>query len=281
MQILIMATWMEGSIMYKTYWGMEFNPFDKGIKESQYFHSEDYLEASKRLEHLKNIRGIGLFTGLSGTGKTFSLKSFVYSLNPSLYKVIYLQMTTISNNEFYRVLALGLGLDPFFRKSDNYRQIQERIITLYKDQKITLLIMIDEAQYLHRSILTDLKLLMNFEMDTKNYAMMILAGQPVLNNILSMQIHDALKQRIVINYNFQGLNTSEAKQYIVGRMELCGVRQQVFEESALEALGSCSGGSIRKLNNLVHKALMIGCEQKVRSITNDIIMDATNEIELI
>lgn len=267
--------------MYKTYWGMEFNPFDKGIKESQYFHSEDYVESMKRLEHLKNIRGIGLLTGSAGTGKTYSMKSFVHGLNPSLYKIIYLQMTTISNNEFYKVLAIGLGLEPCYHKIDNYRNIQERITALYKDQKITLLILIDEAQYLHRSILADLKLLMNFEMDSKNYAMLILAGQPVLNNILSMQIHEALKQRIVINYNFQGLTMAEAKQYILGRMELCGVREPIFEESALEAAASCTGGSIRKLNNLVHKALIIGCEQKTRSINNEIIMDAHNEIDLI
>lgn len=267
--------------MYKAYWGMEFNPFDKSIKESQYYQTEDYIEASKRLEHLKNIKGIGLFTGLPGTGKTYSLKSFVHSLNPSLYKVIYLQLTTISTPEFYKALAIGLGLEPTYRKMDNYKQIQERITALYKDQKVTLVIIIDEAQYLHRSILADLKLLMNFEMDSKNYAMLILAGQPVLNNTLSMQIHEALKQRIVINYNFQGLSDGEVKKYVLSRLELCGIRQPVFEESALEACRGCCNGSIRKLNNLLHKSLMIGCEQKVSLITTEIIMDAHNEIELI
>lgn len=267
--------------MYKTYWGMEFNPFEKGIKEAQYFRSEDFTEAAKRLEHLKNIKGIGLLTGLPGTGKTFALKSFVHSLNPNLYKVIYLQLTTITTNEFYKALSVGLGLEAAYRKIDNYRQIQERITALYKEQKVTLLILIDEAQYLHRSILADLKMLMNFEMDSKNYAMLILAGQPVLNSILSMQIHEALKQRIVINYNFQGITAEEVKRYVSDRMELCGVRHPVFEENAMEAASGCCNGSIRKLNNLLHKSLMIGCEQKAEMINTEIIMDASNEIELI
>jgi len=206
-----MLVWMEEKIMYKTYWGMEFNPFDKGIKEKDYYKTADFIESSKRLEYLKNIKGIGLFTGLPGTGKTYSLKSFVHNLNPSLYKVIYMQLTTISTNEFYKSLALALGLEPSYRKIDNYRKIQERIMALYKDQKTTLIIIIDEAQYLSRSILADLKLLMNFEMDSKNYAALILAGQPTLNNVLSLQIHEALKQRIVINYNFAAYQQKKLK----------------------------------------------------------------------
>jgi len=267
--------------MYKTYWGMEFNPFDKEIKETQYYQGEDYREAMKRLEHLKNIRGIGLFTGLPGVGKTYTMRAFIASLNPNLYKVVYLPMTTITTNEFYKDLASGLGLTPSYRKIDNFRQIQERIKALYKDQKITLTILIDEAQYLSRAILADLKLLMNFDMDSRNYAMLILTGQPILNHTLSMQIHEALKQRIVIHYNYQGLTGDEVNEYIHSRMKLCGVSQPVFEEGAMEAAyGSCQG-SIRKLNSLIHQALMIGCEIKSAQITTDIIMDAASEIELL
>lgn len=144
---------------------------------------------AKRLEYLKNVRGIGLFTGLPGTGKTACCRAFVSSLNPSLYKMIYLPMTTISASEFYRDLAKGLGLEPCYRKIDNFRNIQERIRNLYREQKTTLVVLVDEAQYLSRAILSDLKLLMNFEMDSRNYAVLVLCGQPMLNNTLSMQIH--------------------------------------------------------------------------------------------
>ena len=132
--------------MYRAYWGMEFNPFDKEITEKQFYQGTDYREMMKRLEYLKNVRGIGLFTGLAGTGKTVCQRAFVSSLNPSLYKVVYLPMTTISTSEFYRDLAAGLGLDPCYRKIENFRNIQERIRCMYKEQKTTLIILIDEAQ---------------------------------------------------------------------------------------------------------------------------------------
>lgn len=276
-----MAPWMEVAPMYRAYWGMEFNPFDKEISEKQFYHGTDYNEMIKRLEYLKNVRGIGLFTGLAGTGKTVCQRAFVNALNPNLYKVIYLPMTTISTSEFYRDLASGLGLDPCYRKIENFRNIQERIRSMYKEQKTTLVILIDEAQYLSRSILADLKLLMNFEMDSRNYAVLVLSGQPTLNQTLTMQIHEALRQRIVINYNMQGLTPEEVADYVLDRMKQCGVTQEVFDAAALEAAYGCCGGSIRRLNNLMHKALMIGCEQKLRTIGTKSIMDAANEIDLV
>lgn len=267
--------------MYKAYWGMEFNPFDKEISRKQFYKSGDYQEMTKRLEYLRNIRGIGLFTGLPGTGKTVCLRAFVDGLNPNLYKTVYLPMTTISSNEFCRDLASGLGLEPCYRKIENFRNIQERIRCMYRDQKTTLVILIDEAQYLSRAILADLKLLMNFEMDSKNYAVLVLTGQPTLNNTLSMQIHEALRQRIIISYNMQGLTPEEVGAYAKDRMKLCGVAQELFEPAALEAAYGCCSGSIRCLNTLLHRALMIGCEEKLRVIGTKTIMDAANEIELV
>lgn len=267
--------------MYRAYWGMEFNPFDKEITEKQFYKNNDFMEMSKRLEYLRNVRGIGLFTGLPGTGKTACLRAFVSGLNQSLYKVIYLPMTTISASEFYRDLANGLGLEPCYRKIDNFRNIQERIRNLYREQKTTLVVLVDEAQYLGRAILADLKLLMNFEMDSRNYAVLVLAGQPTLNNTLSMQLHEALRQRIVINYQMQGLLAQEVVDYAKDRMKLCGVSRDVFEPAALEAAYGVSGGGIRRLNALLHRALIIGCEQKRDAVGTETIMDAANEIDLV
>lgn len=267
--------------MYKAYWGMEFNPFDKEIPQNQFYHNADYQEMMKRLEYLRNIRGIGLFTGLPGTGKTACLRAFVDGLNPNLYKTVYLPMTTISASEFYRDLAGGLGLEPCYRKIENFRNIQERVRCMYRDQKTVLVILIDEAQYLNRAILADLKLLMNFEMDSRNYAVLVLAGQPTLNHTLSMQIHEALRQRVMISYNMQGLTAEEVAAYASDRLKLCGVTQEVFEPAALEAAYGCCGGSIRRLNTLLHRALIIGCDEKRKVVDTKTVMDAANEIELI
>lgn len=273
--------------MYKSYWSMEYNPFKKDNErrssKKEVYKSTDYKNAIGRLEHLKKVGGIGLFSGLSGTGKTYALKTFVDDLNPNLYKVVYIPLSTVTVLEFYKAIAYGLDIDPPNKKIDIFRAIQERIINLVKGKKITPVIIVDEAQYLQTGILNDLKLLLNFEMDSKSYAVLILTGQPLLNNILSKQVHEALKQRIIINYNFNGISKEEVKEYITTRLELCGVNTplEIFNTNAIEAINSCCNGSIRKINSIIDKCLLIGYMNQAKVIDTEIVMNAVNEIELI
>ncbi len=268
-------------IVYKAYWGMQFNPFSKEVKISDAYPSSDQREASKRGEFLKNIRGIGLFTGPSGVGKTFSQRAFINSLNPSLYRTVYIPLTTVPSGDFYRALAHGLGLEAAYRKIDNFKRIQDRIRDMSRDQRITPVIVIDEAQYLNKAVLTDLKILMNFDMDSKDYAIMILSGQPELNDTLSMKVHESLAQRVVVSYNFQGLSEEETAEYVRTRMSICGVTTEVFAPAALTAASASSSGSVRKLNSIIHKSLMIGCEEKQKMIDAETIRKAVDEVELV
>lgn len=176
---------------------------------------------------------------------------------------------------------MSLGLEPRYRKIDNFKQIQNRIYSLFREQRVTPVLWIDEAQYLHHSILADFKMLMNFEMDSRNYAIMILSGLPSISTTLSLKIHEALVQRIVIHYTFGGISGNEIKEYIESRLSLCGVNKNIFEEVSYEVMSNYCNGSIRKLDNLIHKALMIGCSNNKSGIDKDTMMEATCEVDFV
>lgn len=267
--------------MYEAYFGMKLNPFRKDIDIKNTYEFKDFKEVQNRLKYLLNIKGIGLFTGTSGKGKTYSIKYFVKNLHPNLYKVVYLSLSTVTVLEFYRNFCIGLGIEPASKKVDMYHQIQERLKLLVKDRRITPIIIVDEAQYLKTDVLNDLKMLLNFEMDSKDYAVLILVGQPVLNDILSRTVHEALNQRIIVNYMFIGIDYDEVKQYILDRCNLAEISNEIFDESSIKALASNCNGSTRYLNNLIDKSLMICCNQKEQTITTDTIMLATNDLSLV
>lgn len=266
--------------MYLSYYGMEFNPFDKGIDTKYSFETEDFKIMKNRLNYIKDNPGIGLFTGNPGLGKTFIIRNFLNELNPNLYKVIYISMSSITVLEFYKEIAYELGIEPAFKKIDIFRQIQETIINYVKNKKQQIIICIDEAQYLKTSIINDLKILMNFEMDSKNYFALILIGSPLLNNLLNRGVHEAIRQRITVSYNLLGISKEEIKEYINTRLDISHGNKGIFNEQSIEAINNSCNGSIRVVNNIITKSLIIASNRSKNIIDTEIIMEAVNELAL-
>jgi type II secretory pathway predicted ATPase ExeA len=118
-------------------------------------------------------------------------------------------------------------------------------------------------------------------MDSENHAAVAISGQPVLASTLSMNAHEALAQRIVINYTFSGLSRQEMADYIDSRLKTCGLRENMFAENSLEAIWGCCGGSPRVVSSLAEKCLFIGAQKGARVIDTEIVMLANSELSLI
>jgi len=267
--------------MYRAYWNMEYNPFSKEIDINKLYKTDDFNETRTRLEFLEKTKGIGLFTGSAGCGKTYAIKHYLDNLNPSLYKIVYLHLTTVGVTDFYRSICICLGLETYYSKTKMFVQIQEYIRNLVVNQKKHLVVTIDECQLLKPEILTDLKLLFNFEMDSKNMATVILIGLPVINHTLSRSVYEDLNQRILMKYNFEGMTQKVIKEYVSDRLKLVKSREDIFTEDAIKSMANIVNGSIRKLNLIIERALIIGALDKVTNINSEIIMKAVNDISLV
>lgn len=268
--------------MYTSYYGMESNPFLKEVNTANHYESNDYRELINRFNYLKEVKGIGVFTGHPGYGKTFTIRSFINNLNKDLYKVIYISATTdLTIFDFFKEIskALNVEVGNYF-KIDMYNNIQREIKNLVKIYKITPVIIIDDAHNLSRGILRNLKVLFDFEMDSKDYTILMLMGHPELKIELSKKIYESLQQRIIVNYNMEGLSRDEVKNYIKTRFEIAKVNINIFKEDALNALYSCSKSSPRRLNTLILNSLMIGFQNRIGNINSEIVMRAKGEMDL-
>jgi type II secretory pathway predicted ATPase ExeA len=264
--------------MIRTFYGLEYNPFEKDNAIKFIHESGDFKDATGRLEYCIKTKGIGLFTGGSGAGKTYTIREFVNKLNPNLYKVIYINSSTLTVQEFYRAICFSLGLEPPHKKVDMFKLIQETIINLYKVKKTPLVLILDEAQYLKPTMLNDIPLLLNFEYDSKNYCSLFLVGLPQLASILERNVYESLRQRIIINYSFIGLNKSEINEYIEKSLHKAGCDNPIFEKSAIEAISSYSNGSFRRLNSLLNKCLIVGMSMNKSIINTEVVLASQNDI---
>lgn len=263
---------------FEMYYGMTHNPFAK--QAPKVVETIDFKELNVRLKYLTEALGIGLITGRPGVGKTVILRAYADSLNPNQYRVSYLPLSTVSVSDFYNQLAVSLGIEPAFRKSAKFRQIQERITELHDIEHITPVFILDEAQYLSGSIYNELVLLTNFGMDSENKCLMILAGLPQLNQLLQRPQFESFRQRITIKYQVVGLEVAESQQYVKEKFKSAGVLDEIISEEALKTMFSTSGGSIRRLDQMITKSLIIGAQQDKRIIDNDLVYQANAEIVL-
>lgn len=264
---------------YTIRYGLEFNPFLKNSKEIL-VETQESKEVRFRLDYLAKVKGFGLLTGNPGRGKTTAVRTWAKDLNPSLYKVVYTCFSTLTANDFFRSLAVDLGVQPCYRKPDNFRLIQEELTRLSLDKRRTPVIIIDEANYVGNAILNDFKLLFNFEMDSRDRAVVLLCGLPVLNSTLRLSVHEPFRQRIIMNYEMAGLSKEEGRTYILEKLSGAGATRPVFEEAALEAVLNASDGTPRMINNLCNASLLIGDTRKSDMITPEIVMQAINNNEL-
>ena len=266
-------------MVYTARYGLEFNPFLKNSKEIL-VNTKEHKEITFRLDYLAKTKGFGILTGSAGRGKTTAIRSWVSSLNPSLYKVIYSSLSTLTVNDFYRNLAGELGAQPSFRKPDNFRIIRDEISRLALEKKKTPVIIIDEANYINNAILNDLKILFNFEMDSRDRAAILLAGLPQLNSTLRLSIHEPLRHRIVMNYNLDGLTKEEGRLYISEKLKGAGCSHEVFNENAVEAILNAADGTPRIINKLCNTSLLVGDSNQANLIDASIVMQAINDCEL-
>lgn len=267
--------------MSLAYYGLSFNPFDKQmVQEKDRFLSRDMVEMTQRLDYLKDVRGIGLFTARPGMGKSFCLRCFAKSLNPNLYHMEYICLSTVSVMEFYRQFCTALGVSDKGGKPGMFKSIQEQIWYLYKEKRQPLLLAVDEAQYLSAGILNDIKMLMNYGYDSVNCFTLILCGEAHLNNTLSRPVHEALRQRVMVHYNFSGLSDDEVARYVLHKISCAGGSESIIDKAALSAIHSHSQGNPRLIDNLMTDALALGAQMDKKAIDAEVILAAVNNQNL-
>jgi type II secretory pathway predicted ATPase ExeA len=93
-----------------------------------------------------------------------------------------------------------LDLEPAHFRGDLVRQIADAITRLNQSKKQHPILICDEAHLLPHPALEQLPLLLNFNMDSSRYLTLLLVGQPLLRRTLSLQMHEALRQRIGTHY---------------------------------------------------------------------------------
>lgn len=264
--------------MINAFFGFKKEPFTKDIDTKEIFLSDAFKELLSRLDYMKNNRGLMCLTGEAGTGKTLAIRTFVESLNTNLYLPLYIPLSTVSVLEFYRQLNQKLTGEFLYRKVDLFHSIQTSVKDYVTNRKKVPVIILDEAHLLKFENLHEIPIILNFDIDSTDPLIFIMVGQQHLRDKVTRPVHLSLSQRFSMRYHIPFLDKKETKAYVEHRLNICGVRENIFSDQAIEAIYQNTTGIPRVIDSIAGKALTLAAMRKKQMITEEEIFSASKEI---
>jgi type II secretory pathway predicted ATPase ExeA len=172
-----------------------------------------------------------------------------------------------------------LGREGAFYRGDCRRKLHQEIELIDGIRHRKLVIVVDEAHLLDKEMLTELRFLLNFKMDSENPLALILAGQLELDDNIDKRCNDAIKQRVDFRCRLEALSFEETRDYIGHHLGLVGAKTCIFTDEAVRRIFAFSCGSPRLINKACSSSLLCAYSAKVSEIDDNLISELI-EIEL-
>ncbi|PCI63013.1 MAG: general secretion pathway protein GspA [Gammaproteobacteria bacterium] len=265
--------------MYTSYFALSDLPFSIAPDPDYLFMSDRHREALSHLTYgLGTTGGFVLLTGEVGTGKTTISRRLMEQL-PENTQTAFILNPTLSSQELLATICDQLKVR--YRKTGATLKtltdkIQEKLLKNHQANIDTLLI-IDEAQHLQAEVLEQLRLLTNFETNTKKLLQVILIGQPELQQLLQRRDLRQLAQRITARYHLMPLNKHEVAQYIQHRLSVADCYRVIFDQRAVVMIHQLSQGIPRLINLLCDRSLWIAYGESKSIVDKKTVINASSE----
>jgi len=188
-------------------YGLKWNPFSPELPTEALYVTPRIEQFYWRIEqHLIQEGGFALITGDPGTGKSVVLRL----LAERLAQLRDLRVGAIahpSSNlaDFYREMGdlFGVELKPHNRWG-GFKALRERWLAHLEGTLLRPVLLIDEAQEMHPTVLSELRLLSSTQFDSRTLLTVVLAGDARLTTKLRrdelLPLGSRLRTRLVMEY---------------------------------------------------------------------------------
>ncbi len=265
--------------MYMDFFGLNDYPFRITPDTDYLYMSSAHSRAKAYMEYaIFNREGFVVITGEIGSGKTTLIKKLLTELDENVL-VAKIFQTQLDEVELLQAILVEFGLNPFSAKKVELLSILNQfIVNSYLDGKQVLLI-IDDAQNLSKRALEEITMLSSVETQKEKILHVILVGQPELNYKLEDPDMEQLLQRVSLRYHVRALTFDETKEYIVHRLKIAGISEQLFADDILPGIYDYTGGIPRLINTLCDTSLTCTFADDKKKVNSTEFNNAVSELQ--
>jgi len=265
-----------------SFYGLCEQPFGVTPDPAYLYFSPAHHEALRSISRgIQDDRGFMALIAEPGMGKTTLLNKLLEEVRDSS-RTVFLFQTQCDSRGFFRYLLSELGVESLVGMDlvAMHNKLNEILFQEMLEGRRFVLV-VDEAQNLHDSVLETIRLLSDFETSHTKLLEIVLAGQPQLAAKLARPNLSQLRQRIAVLAKLEPLSAAETARYIEHRLRVAGYTGGfLFAPDALALIAERSQGIPRNINNICFSALMLGHSRGRKTIGSDIVQEVVAKLDL-
>jgi general secretion pathway protein A len=264
-------------MLYLRHYNLKEKPFQDTANPQYLWLGARQLKTLAALEHgVKTRKGLVLLTGDVGIGKTVFLN--------------YLAGTCKDQVLISRINNPDLDIPDFLNSlSDSFKlgaSLEDKVTFLSQliiagSGKKMILVLIDEAHLLTKSLLEELGLLLKIRKNNERMVSIVLAAPDSIYEGIDEMDLEEINQQSPVKCHLDALTRDETDQYIRHRLRLAGAARSIFTVTALGKIYLLSGGIPRVINSICDHALLIGYSKNLETINSAVIQECSQDVHFL
>jgi type II secretory pathway predicted ATPase ExeA len=255
-------------------YGLKWNPFATAVPVEALYVGARLESFCWRIEQLVGEGGFALVTGLPGVGKSVTLRVLAERLSAQRdVQLGVLSRPQAHTADFYRELGdlFGVALHPHNRWA-GAKLLRERWQGHIDAALCRPVLIVDEAQEMHLSVLSELRLLSSARLDSHLLLTVVLAGDQRLLERFRAEELLPLGSRMRVRPALDRVSPEELRELLQHALAKAGAPKLMTPE-LVAALADHAQGNLRALMNMGGELLTLAAQREARQIDEQLFFE--------
>lgn len=260
--------------------GLKHNPFLPDVPTEALYPSPRLRSFCDRVEGMAARGGYALVTGEPGSGKSAALRvvSETLAAIPDVM-VGLLSRPQSSVYDFYRELGelFGVQITPTNRFGGS-KSLRNRWLDHVERTGIRAVLVVDEAQEMRTEVLSEIRLLSSYLLDSQQLLLVILAGDARLLERFRTTALLPLGSRIRVQLSLDAMEPEELRPLLEHLMRQAG-NPNLMTSKLVDALCEHARGNLRALMHMGAELLEAGVRQEAEQLDEKLFFEVYGDLE--
>jgi general secretion pathway protein A len=262
--------------------GLTTAPFAECDDDAFFFPSAQHVAALEFMGHsLWTRTHFSVVTTERGCGKSLLVRRLVRDLDESIVAAA-VQREAISPREFLTEVSRQFGFPLDVNDKTDRRRLLERFLAHQGSKGRMCLLIVENAQSMHPSVLEELRNLARIEVEGARVLKLLLLGQSALRQVIDSPRMTELGAGGAPRFSLEPFSEEQTAEYIAHRLRAAGAADPdaLLPHAAIPAIYACTGGVPAQVNRLCERAIACAVREGLPYIAPTAVDRAIEELGL-